>query len=498
MPRYNSSLSLAAWTAAAGLGTTAALLYLAPGTRNDADHPARSSPFSAFLPSSLPPYDPLVKKPNSVISTEQAEAFLLANQRSLNWRTPGSPVLRHDFNSVPSNHPCEDDASYGYIGGKHYFAIFDGHSGFQVSRLLAETLISRIAPALSGTKTDEDVRSALKKAYLELDDELVNSPLKLRDAYEARSYEPYKDDGRWGQPLAERLKQVQAYWRAAAGSCSLVAVCDAAHDRLHVAVTGDSRAVMGTWDPQEKVWRAVALSEDQTSANPKEAARLKALHPPEEAEALTRNGRTLGLGISRAFGDARFKWTEEQLTRASSMVFGNPIKPYKDSKTPPYVSAEPEVVSVPLTPAGGRGFVVLASDGVYDRLSNAEVVGLVGGWLDGRTGPASRAEVLANVKVDEDTSRKAGVEYFPKPYADENPAWHKWGFTFEDANAATHIIRNGVAGDDKEELRVQYSFDAKGAREQRDDMTVYVIFLGEPQGPAAAHAQGQATRRGVN
>lgn len=47
--------------------------------------------------------------------------------------------------------------------------------------------------------------------------------------------------------------------------------------RLHVACTGDSRAVMGTWEPGVKggvgKWRVEALSEDQTGKSPKEVAR---------------------------------------------------------------------------------------------------------------------------------------------------------------------------------------------------------------------------------
>lgn len=48
--------------------------------------------------------------------------------------------------------------------------------------------------------------------------------------------------------------------------------------RLHVACTGDSRAVMGTWEPNESgsggKWRAEALSEDQTGKNLNEVKRF--------------------------------------------------------------------------------------------------------------------------------------------------------------------------------------------------------------------------------
>lgn len=91
---------------------------------------------------------------------------------------------------------------------------------------------------------------------------------------------------------------------ALSGSCALLAFLDVGRNkyvyfkasshpvskltrrsfpRLHVACTGDSRAVMGTWEPNENggsggKWRAEALSEDQTGKNLNEVKRF-ALHP---------------------------------------------------------------------------------------------------------------------------------------------------------------------------------------------------------------------------
>ncbi|KZV94546.1 protein serine/threonine phosphatase 2C [Exidia glandulosa HHB12029] len=482
-----SSASLAVALAAAGFGTTATLLYFAtPVRQNDAPRP--DTQFTAFLPSSFPAFDPFAKKTLSLITHEQAESFLHANQRSLNWRTPASAVLRHDFNSVASNYPCEDDASYAYVGGRHYFTVFDGHSGWEVSRYLAENLIGRVAAELSdpSLKTDADVHAAIKRVFLQVDDELVSTPIPLVKEYEAAGVkEPYD------LPIATRFRHRRAWELATSGSCALMAICDAARDRLHVAVTGDSRAVMGVWDAEHGVWRARQLSDDLTSANPKEAKRLQALHPPEEAEDLVRNGRTLGLGVSRAFGDARFKWSLEDLKNISTSIIGRVTKPYPNYKTPPYVTAEPELVSVPLSPPSGRGFVVLASDGVYDRLTNIEVVALVGGWLDGVQGTHSREDVRKLATLGD---HPEGTYFAKSYYIDEAEHPPSWKFTFQDANAATHVIRNGLAGDDKEELRLQYSFsDSRSSRDERDDMTVTVIFLGtQPTSAASTTPRRQA------
>jgi len=71
-----------------------------------------------------------------------------------------------------------------------------------------------------------------------------------------------------------------AFQLAMMGSCALVAIVEPGLNKIHVACTGDSRAVMGTWEPSAEEdtkragsWMLRQLTEDQTSANPKEAKR---------------------------------------------------------------------------------------------------------------------------------------------------------------------------------------------------------------------------------
>lgn len=67
--------------------------------------------------------------------------------------------------------------------------------------------------------------------------------------------------------------------------------------RLHVACTGDSRAVMGTYVPGPGgagSWKAEALSEDQTGKSPSEVQRIKSEHPESESETVIARGRVLG------------------------------------------------------------------------------------------------------------------------------------------------------------------------------------------------------------
>ena len=111
-----------------------------------------------------------------------------------------------------------------------------------------------------------------------------------------------------------------------------MAVFDTAHRDLYVACTGDSRAVAGVWEesPDGKgTWRVEVLSEDQTGRNLNEVRRcaknckpennddlpprrIQSEHPADEAHSVIKAGRVLGgLEPTRAFGDARYKWTRE-------------------------------------------------------------------------------------------------------------------------------------------------------------------------------------------
>lgn len=56
-------------------------------------------------------------------------------------------------------------------------------------------------------------------------------------------------------------------------------------------------------------WEAIPLSMDQTGHNKEEIARLHNEHPGEED--VVKDGRELGMMVSRAFGDGQRKWPLE-------------------------------------------------------------------------------------------------------------------------------------------------------------------------------------------
>lgn len=198
---------------------------------------------------------------------------------------------------------------------------------------------------------------------------------------------------------------------AYAGSCAILGIYNNLERTLHVAVTGDSRAILGRRRVQEQeaagdsstalagdtrkvTYEIHKLSADQNANNPKEAERLAALHPDEPE--LLKNGRTLGWGPSRAFGDGVMKWSATLQRRLWKEFLGE--WPRDTYKTPPYFTAEPEVTTFEGVKRGD--FLILASDGLWDSLTNEEVVGLVGKWLEEKTSENDvKAEAVLPGKV---------------------------------------------------------------------------------------------------
>lgn len=157
---------------------------------------------------------------------------------------------------------------------------------------------------------------------------------------------------------------------------------------LHVANLGDSRAVLGVQEPDGS-WSALSLTNDHNAQNPEELQRILGEHPLSERRTVVRHDRLLGLLLPfRAFGDVRFKWSAEMLSRvyetrpdilsAVSEAVGT-LPPYY--LTPPYLSAQPEVTRHHIRPMDK--FLVLATDGLWELMHRQTVVQLVGQQVTG-------------------------------------------------------------------------------------------------------------------
>eukprot|EP01013_Petalomonas_cantuscygni_P006141 TRINITY_DN16_c0_g2_i1.p2 TRINITY_DN16_c0_g2~~TRINITY_DN16_c0_g2_i1.p2 ORF type:complete len:324 (-),score=54.89 TRINITY_DN16_c0_g2_i1:1461-2432(-) len=192
-----------------------------------------------------------------------------------------------------------------------YFGVFDGHCGKQTAIYAGEHLHRVITETPQWQAKPRDVPMALRNGYLEMDAKFKASPQ-----------------------------------RDTSGCTAVVCVIgpNAEGKRtLWCANAGDSRAVLS------RGGRAVPMSIDHKPTLDSERHRILA------AGGFVAMGRVNGnLALSRALGDFDFKAVSA-------------LPPEQQA-----VSPEPEVQSLELTPEDE--FVVLACDGIWDVMTNEQVV----------------------------------------------------------------------------------------------------------------------------
>ncbi|KAF8195631.1 protein serine/threonine phosphatase 2C [Mycena galopus ATCC 62051] len=457
-------------------------------------------------------------------------------------------VWHHTTASVNANDPIEDATANQVIrrdegdGDLLFFTVMDGHGGYYTSQLLSRVLINTVAlqlsdlakpgsdassgwldgiksalwgpPTVSAEKADIDIHvspdtdspttprkpdadpvrvaRAIQTAFSSLDAELIAAPVRVL----AAALEKDKDSKSTEIPdLSKHPLALPAMLPAMSGSCALLALLDTAHRNLYVACTGDSRAVAGIWEPDNTAegkghWRVEVLSEDQTGRNPAELARIQSEHPASEAGDVIRKGRVLGgLEPSRAFGDARYKWSRGlQETLARAFLAGTDVSmraPPPMLKTPPYVTARPvvthRVLNLPTADAAApkdkpaMRFIVLATDGLWDELSSEDVVQLVGGHLAGLSGTVPKDQLSTLVPTAAGAKAVEG-----KDARRQRASEGRWAFV--DDNPSAHLIRNAFGGGDTGALRRLLSIPAPLARRHRDDVSVTVVWWEEAKG----------------
>ncbi|KAJ1662065.1 hypothetical protein EV178_006190 [Coemansia sp. RSA 1646] len=412
-----------------------------------------------------------------MLTEEEVDAILTAKENS--WGLKGSQgiKLQVDTCQVSSNEPIEDYMVWKTLGtessvdqqsaARYMFGVFDGHAG----HVCAEQIAGRIGPMLdtsleiikqmpvagSEEKTiiansngSRKLQSTIKQLRREAGLDWDHTSLALTATFINMDYELV--DGALAQyrKLQDASKIDELLGPAVAGSCGLVAVVDTESNEVVVANTGDSRALLGV-RLKNGTWKAVRLSEDQTGRNKNELARMQREHPGEEHAVISR-GRVLGaLMPTRAFGDSRYKWPLE----AQQDLF--PIMHSRGHKyattppnyiTPPYVTAKPVIVRHQLNE--NDKFIVIASDGLYDQLSDAEVIDTVAQWYE------------ANRKAVD----SGGTSTLITP----------------DKNAATHLIRTALSTDHQGRrndtvIRTLLAIPPPHSRRFRDDISVTIVTL---------------------
>ncbi|CAN0927633.1 Probable protein phosphatase 2C 68 [Linum grandiflorum] len=273
------------------------------------------------------------------------------------------------FAVVQANETIEDHSQVETGPDSLFVGVYDGHGGPEASRFISDHLFKHFSRfgRDSGTISEE----TLRQAFSATEDGFLTV---VRRSYEIK-------------PLM-----------AAIGSCCLAGVIH--RGTLYVANLGDSRAVIGYLARRSKKITAEQLTNDHNVGMEDVRAELKSLHPDDSHIVVMRHGawRIKGIiQVSRSIGDAYLKRPEFSL---------NPSFPRFHLKEPirrPVLTSEPSIVSRALTP--DDKFVIFASDGLWEHISNQEAVEIVNS--NQRTGIARR---LVEVALNR-ASRKGNMTY---------------------------------------------------------------------------------------
>ncbi|KAK7679593.1 hypothetical protein QCA50_017304 [Cerrena zonata] len=385
---------------------------------------------------------------------------------------PGAGISEYHVAETTSNKPSEDDHAEAILpvpsGYWSLFGVYDGHAGWETSAWLRENLIVAVVSSLVDvydrfhrealdegvtmtTPGPKDIETTFKDTFKDVDHHLIHERLQ--------------------QVLLDtsRQKAVNTLAPGWAGSCALLSFYDSHSKILHTAITGDSRAILGrrVKDEDGKTSYSVhVLSTEQDGKNISERERLAAEHP---GETVVKHDRVLGIAVSRAFGDGRWKWNVEEQKMLKEKYLGRSVLP--GVKTPPYLTAEPEVTSIEIQPGD---FLIMGTDGLWECLTSEDAVGLVGWWKDHslKTSVAQPDELPVQPKGN---------------HSNDGPRYGQWNAKKEfikiDDNAATHLIRNALGGSNTDLAAALFSLRA-WSRTFRDDITAVVVFFDDEKNAA--------------
>lgn len=446
------------------------------------------------------------------LSRQQVTTYLRTHEAS--YEVNDGPIKSFETNKLAANQPIEDRSTEGKLkiphvsASQYLFGIFDGHAGCACAQVVSERLLSYIAVMLSPSKTLEniiaghvdpcddllyrfphwdfyyssDMAALYKKSLRKLARELLTAPNDdatieelLQAAYMRLDHDVLNDAMPGTASSALELETLQL---AFAGSCAITAFVQGTD--LYVANAGDSQAVLGM-QTEDGNWEPVELSKMHTAENHDEVTRIINQHPNEGAK-LFRGGRLLGdLAPLRAFGDARYKIPERIMKHIINTgkpmvlsIYGDHLIP-NGYKTPPYLTAEPEVIHHPLSPRDK--FLVLASDGLWEQLDPKQVVNLVAGHMDGKQVLHSDFVLPQNdltMKEINDLLIVRKSKLAKKPL---------------DQNVTSHLLRMAL-GPEHGKLSHYLSLPDVVVRQYRDDISITVIYFDTDYISKEAYHQG--------
>ncbi|KAH0663395.1 hypothetical protein KY290_029319 [Solanum tuberosum] len=238
---------------------------------------------------------------------------------------------RRDMEDAVAIHPSFCQMEQGNSGELHYFAVYDGHGCSHVATKCKERLHELVKEELENKEGDhEEWEHSMNRSFNRMDKEVIE----------------------WNNSVTGATCRCELHTPEcdAVGSTAVVAVVTP--DKIIVANCGDSRAILC------QNGKAIPLSNDQKPDRPDELNRIQ----EAGGRVIYWDGpRVSGvLAMSRAIGDNYLK---------------------------PYVICEPEVTVTDRT--AEDDCLILASDGLWDVVSNDTACGVAGMCLKRNASPAS-------------------------------------------------------------------------------------------------------------
>ncbi|OIT39627.1 PREDICTED: probable protein phosphatase 2C 38 [Nicotiana attenuata] len=222
-----------------------------------------------------------------------------------------------------------------------FVGIYDGHAGPEAARFINDRLFENLKKF---TSEDQGMSAdVISKAYLATEEEFLS--------------------------LVRKQWLIKPHI-ASVGSCCLVGII--CNGMLYIANAGDSRAVLGREEGDLKEVKAIQWSSEHNANLESVREELRSLHPDDPQVVVLKHKvwRVKGIiQVSRSIGDAYLKRAEFNR---------EPLLP--KFRTPgtfekPILLAEPSVLAHRLLPSDQ--FLIFASDGLWEHLSNQEAVDIV-------------------------------------------------------------------------------------------------------------------------
>ncbi|XP_021908289.1 probable protein phosphatase 2C 63 [Carica papaya] len=262
------------------------------------------------------------------------------------WHMDLRPHASGDYSIavVQANSSLEDQGQVLTTPSATYVGVYDGHGGPEASRFITQHLfpfLHEYASEHGGISAD-----VIRKAFDKTEEEFLHL---VKRSWTARP-------------------QI-----ASVGSCCLVGAI--VNDVLYVANLGDSRAVLGRRESRNKMNSPVIaerLSTDHNVCVEEVRKEVEALHPDDSHIVVYTRGvwRIKGIiQVSRSIGDVYLKKPEFNRDPLFQQ-FASPI-PLKR----PVMTAEPSILIRKLKPQDL--FLIFASDGLWEQLSDGEATGIV-------------------------------------------------------------------------------------------------------------------------